>query len=189
MRRLREQRGLSLVELVVVTGVLSVLTALVYETSRVQTGTLRRETARSETHGDLRIWMERMVRDVRQAGYDPTDSNAFGLVASETDEIRFTIDSNENGMVDSGESHGYRKNGTDLERWLGGSSWRHAASGVSSLVFTYHDAAGNVLTNPTTGVSSVEIEISAEAASGGLPGVAAPIVSRKATAEIRNDLS
>jgi type IV pilus assembly protein PilW len=178
-----------MVELVVVTAILTTLTLLVHETMRVQGASHRRESARSVTHGELRIWLARMVRDIRHAGYDPTGSGNFGIVHLSPTEIRFTADMNRNGVVDAdaSENLGYRMQDGTLERWQGGSSWRPVVSGLSGLQFNYFDAAGNTVTTAARAVALVEMELSAETSTGGSGGLAPVVVSRKATAETRND--
>jgi len=188
-RFLANSNGLTLMELLVVSAVLSTIGLMVHETTRVQSGAFRRESARTVTQGELRVWLGRMVSDIRQAGYDPTDSNAFGFTAIDSDEIRFTADVNRDGIVDSGasESFGYRLNGDSLERWYGGTSWRTVVSGLQSLQLVYKDSNGNAVTSARD-VAMVEIVLAAHTETGGLPTLGAPVVTRSAAAEIRNDL-
>ncbi|MGH7857740.1 MAG: PulJ/GspJ family protein [Candidatus Binatia bacterium] len=192
MRRPRlGSAALSAVEVVIVSAVWSVLTLLVHETTRLHGETFRRETARTTTHEELRIWLARLIRDVRQAGYDPTGSGNFGILQFGSGELRFTADVDGDGIVDSGASEhfGYRLEGGVLERWHGDSSWRPVVAGITGLEFRYYDVAGREVTTAATAVSIVEIELSAQASSGGAAYVTPPTVSRRGAAEIRNDLS
>ena len=194
------QAGLSLPELLVVSAILVTLLGLLHTTFRYQVHSQRRETAKNVTQTDLRIWVERMVRDIRVAGYDPREINpttpTFTITALSPTEIRLTTDFNGDGSLDSGaqENIGYRLNGDALELWRGGSSWRPVLEGVSNLTFTCFDAQEASLTcaaSPQSirrSVSAISIALTAEAETGGVPTMAAPVLSQQATAELRNEI-
>jgi type IV pilus assembly protein PilW len=153
---------MTLTELVVVSGIVTVLTGLVYGTFRYQANTYRERSSQVATQDLLRLWLARMVRDIRQAGYDPTHSGNFGFLVYRSDEIAFTADRNANGVVDPGESVGYRLRNGSLEQWTGGSQYRTVLSGVGSLYFTYRDAQGKVVTSVPQAIRSVEIALGVE---------------------------
>jgi Tfp pilus assembly protein PilW len=198
------QAGLSLPELLVVSAILVTLLGLLHTTFRYQTMSQRRETAKNVTQTDLRVWVERMVRDIRVAGYDPRETNAttttFTIVALSPTEIRFTSDFDGDGTLDSGaqENLGYRLNGDTLELWRGGSSWRPVLHGVSSLTLTCFDAQGpdpdseiTCAASPQSirrSVSAIRIALTAQAETGGVPTMGAPVISQQATAELRNEV-
>ncbi len=194
------QAGLSFPELLVVSAILVTLLGLLHTTFRYQAMSQRRESAKNVTQTDLRVWVERMVRDIRVAGYDPHEINrttpTFTIVALSPTEIRFTSDFDGDGTLDSNahENIGYRLNGNTLELWRGGSSWRTVLQGVSNLTLTCADAQETSLTcaaSPQSirrSVSAISIALTAHAETGGVPTMAAPVLSQKATAELRNEI-
>jgi prepilin-type N-terminal cleavage/methylation domain-containing protein len=198
--RLGGQAGLSLPELLVVSAILVTLLGLLHTTFRYQAMAQRRESAKNVTQTELRVWVERMVRDIRVAGYDPRESNAttttFTIVALSPTEIRFTSDFDGDGTLDSNaqENLGYRLNGDTLELWRGGSSWRPVLHGVSNLTLTCFDAQESPLTcaaSPQSirrSVSAIGIALTAEAETGGVPTMGAPVLTQQATAELRNEI-
>ena len=200
MARFGGQAGLSLPELLVVSAILVTLLGLLHTTFRYQVMSQRRETAKNVTQTDLRVWVERMVHDIRVAGYDPRETNAstttFTIVALSPTEIRFTTDFDGDGTLDSGaqENVGYRLNGDALELWRGGSSWRPVLQGVSDLTLTCFDAQEASLTcaaSPQSirrSVSAIGIALTAQAETGGVPTMGAPVLSQQATAELRNEI-
>lgn len=153
--------GLTLTELTVVTAIFSVLTGLVFGTVRYQTRNYEVQSATNVTQSGIRIWLARMVKDLRRAGYDPLDTGNFGITVHTSTEIRFTTDANSDGTLgtDSSENVGYKfENGT-VSLWLGGSTWRPILTDVSSLTFVYRDVQGNTVNNVTQDIAQIEILI------------------------------
>jgi prepilin-type N-terminal cleavage/methylation domain-containing protein len=198
--RFGAQAGLSLPELLVVSAILVTLLGLLHTTFTYQSQMQRRETAKNVTQTDLRVWVERMVRDIRVAGYDPRETNAttptFTILALSPTEVRFTTDFDGDGTLDSNaqENLGYRLNGDALELWRGGSSWRPVLEGVSNLTLTCFDAQNDTRTcdaddqSLRRSVSAISIALTAEAETGGVPTMAPPVLTQKATAELRNEI-
>lgn len=197
--RFHAEAGLSLPELLVVSAILVTLVGLLHTTFRYQTMAQRRETAKNVTQTDLRIWVDRMVRDIRGAGYDPLEKNQtsvlFTIDALSSTQIQFKIDFDGDGVVDAGgrENIGYRLNGDVLELWQG-SAWRPVLQGVDSLTFTCFDAQKRSLTCAATpqsvrrSVSEIGIAVTAHAETGGVPTMAPPVITQQATAELRNEI-
>ena len=197
--RFHRQAGLTLPELLVVSVILVSLLGLVYASFRTQAGAERRESAKVVTQAEMRLWLDRMVREIREAGYDPREVNTavptFTITELSPTEIRFTTDFDKNGVLaaDARENVGFRRNGDTLERWLGGSSWRAVVQGVESFGLTCFDAVGGEVTcsnapSLKTNVSAIRIAITARAATGGTPGVAPPSITQTATVELRNEI-
>jgi hypothetical protein len=197
VRRRRPQSGLTATELVVVSGLFVTLSALVYATVRYQAQATRRENAIVLTQSDLRLWLARMVRDLRTIGYDPLRATTFTVVSCgaapsytcPSSDLRFSIanDANRDNVIDGTRSLGYRISGNQLQQWLGGSSWRTLVSGVSGLTFTYYDGQGTATTY-CPAINAVEMTLSAEATSGTGPGATAPTFSEHARVELRNGI-
>ena len=139
------QAGLTLTELLVVSSILVVLSGLIYTTVLYESQTYSREAGRGAALADLRIWTGRMVRDIRNVGYDPRGTAAAGISSATPTDFQFTADFDDSGGIsasDPKETLGYRLNGNTLQR-LQGSTWRTVVSGVTNLSFSYHDFQGN----------------------------------------------
>lgn len=198
--RFHGEAGLTFPELLVVSVVLVSLLGLVWASFRTQAGAERRESAKVVTQTEVRLWLDRMVREIREAGYDPLEANAavptFTITDLSPTEIRFTTDFDKDGVLDASDSRenvGFRRNGDVLERWLGGSSWRRVIGGVESFALTCFDAVGDEVTCSSapslrTNVSAIRIAITARSATGGTPGVAPPTITQTATVELRNEI-
>ena len=198
--RFHAQAGLTLPELLVVSVVLVTLLGLVESTFRYQAAAQRRESAKVTTQSDLRIWMDRMVRSIRAVGYDPRERNqttpTFGFVALSSTEFRATSDYDGDGVLDSEsrENIGFRLNGDVLELWRGGSSWRPVVDNVTSLQLSCFDSQKQSITCATSpasirrSIAAIAVTITAHAETGGAPSVAPPVITQKATAELRNEI-
>lgn len=187
-------RGLTLVELIVVSTILVILTGLVYGVFRYQSQAFARQTAQNVTQNDLRTWLGRIAQDIRRAGYDPYAVNdpavtppVFGLQEMLSSTLRFTLDDDENGTLDSGaaENRGFRLNGSDLELWQGGSTWRPVLFGVTALSIEYLDQTGSPVSNRRD-IRAVAVTVSAQSETGGAPGSPAPVLTQTVTADLRN---
>lgn len=200
MKRWSSQAGLTFPELLIVSFVMMTLLGLVSTTFRYQVGGHRREAAKGVTQTDVRLWLDRMVRDVREAGYDPRERNdtsvIFTITTLSPSEIRFTRDYDGDGTLDNDarESLGYRLNGGALQSLLTGGSWRTLFEGVDGFVLSCFDAQGSALTCASTpasvrrSISAIRIELTAHAETGGTPGVGAPSITQSAMVELRNEI-
>lgn len=194
------QAGLTFPELLIVSFVLITLLGLVSTTFRYQMGTQRRESAKSVTQTDVRLWLDRMVQDIREAGFDPRERNKtsvdFTITTLSPSEIRFTRDYDGDGTLDndSRESLGYRVNAGALQLRLANGTWRTLFEGVDTLQLSCFDAQGDALTcaaTPTSvkrSISAIRIELTAHAETGGTAGVGAPSITQSAMVELRNEI-
>jgi len=194
------ESGLTATELVVASMFLLVLTGLIWITFRTDTQSYIRQTSASNVQNPLRIWIARMEKDIRRACFNPADTspNSFALVSATPTDFRFNLDEGTTtGTLDTADAHsniGYRLNGTDLELWQSGSTWRPVLPNVTALTFTYYDSQGyqRNSTSPYTtmqGISAVEVTISARQTTGGIAGTSAPVVTEHFKAALRNACS
>jgi prepilin-type N-terminal cleavage/methylation domain-containing protein len=199
------QSGMTLTELIVVSAILMSLTGVVYASFRYESQTFNRESAKAMTQGDLRLWLGRMVNDIRRANYDPTDYNStavrFSLLTFSYTDLTFTSDLNSNGSLDTSpvETLGYRLNNGTLQLNQNG-TWRTVLTGVTSTqLFTYYDSQGVALTCITSvsntcttsekrSIATVGITLTAQTSTGGDPGISPPVIQETATAGFRNPI-
>lgn len=168
------QSGLTMTELLVVSLILVILNGLIYATFRYESQAYARETARGATAADLRIWMARMVKDIRDAGYDPLGTAftaaAPAIVTATPTDFEFKTDYDSSGGIttsDAKEYLGYKLNGSTVQLRQGDSTWRTVLQGVTSVSFTYWNFQGTQVnqTSPYTSVldiAEVRIAITAQ---------------------------
>jgi hypothetical protein len=174
------------------------LTAVVYALFRYQSQTFNRETAKAMTQGDLRYWVGRMAADLRRANYDPTGVNAstnrFTLQTFTSTSLTWTTDLNSNGVIDTNpvETTGYQLSSGSLLLLQNGGTRTVVTGLTNATLFNYLDGSGAAYTPPDTTTSSrraiagVELTLTAQAATGGSPGVAKPTIQETVRVQFRN---
>jgi prepilin-type N-terminal cleavage/methylation domain-containing protein len=100
MRRWRDERGVTLVELLVVAAVVGVLMAGLLGLLRTGVGSYTWGAARVEAQQSARIALERVAKELRDAGYDPTGAGIAAVLVAEPERVVFQRDLNGNGVVD-----------------------------------------------------------------------------------------
>jgi prepilin-type N-terminal cleavage/methylation domain-containing protein len=175
-------RGFSLIEMTVVIGMLSGISAVLYSAFAAQAATRARETGNVIAQNDVRGAVERMVREIQSAGFDPCGTAGAGFLALEDGVIRFSTDTNRDCSLElsAGEYRGFELSEGKLRAWLGAAASSTVVTGVESLHFDYLDALGAPTLAPSA-VREVRITVGVEASS------ANPSVKRlTGTAYIRN---
>jgi type IV pilus assembly protein PilW len=165
---IRQEQGLTLVELMIVLVLSLFLMASVYLTFQVQKNTSTVQQEISALQQDVRAVQDIMATDIRQAGCDPLLTSVPGLVPAQCGftKMQFTQDLNGDGDVaDADENVTYTYTGTTLSR--NGTS---LSDRVTAFALTYLDAnnavmalhgTGNVVMDATdaANVRSVQISI------------------------------
>ncbi len=162
--------GFSLLEVLITTALFSVVMAGVYVLYTTMQDTYTRGEMKSDLHQNARVGLDRLVQELRMAGYDP--DNALRDVATQKyNEIRAAGDNclsfvtyRKHSGTEKTVRVTYSLSGTALRRqeddWIpasgafGSSSPQPLANSVSQLTFTYYDAFNRILT-PTGGVAGV----------------------------------
>ncbi len=170
---LRSARGVTLIELMVAIGLLSLLFLGVGAMMRTAGSTIGMVTNYSNFLSDARTSLIPMTRDLRQAGLDRSGAGSFGFQDSvamaavagppafpavtaftaraEADRILVSSDVDENGRIDDNnqERIGFMLINGNLVRTMNGtasSGLRPLATDVTSLQFQYFNASGLALT-------------------------------------------
>jgi len=159
---LARTRGFSVLEVLVATALFSVVMAGVYLLYITMQGTLTRGEMKSDLHQNARVGLDRMVQELRMAGYDP--ENALQQVANQPfNEIRAAggaclsfVTYRMHGASEKSVRVTYSVSGTTLRRreddWdpaakvFSGSATQPLANAVNQLTFTYYDAFNRILT-------------------------------------------
>jgi type II secretory pathway component PulJ len=151
---LKNEQGLTLVELMIVLVLSMFLMAAVYYTYQLQhtSGQVQYQIAASQQ--DLRAVVEIISSDIRHAGLDPTvTKNIQGIVSNDSgaNSLRMRMDFNRDGLTNTAnEDITYRINGEDLERVDNNAGVTQIiAHNVTVLNFSYRDKQ-YALVNPTT---------------------------------------
>lgn len=114
------EKGFTLIELMIAVAIFSLVMTAVYQVyiGHLQTGNIQNASAWAQQN--VRGALELMARDIRMAGYNPTDAAGIdGIEECTSQKIRVTADRNEDGDVDDNfERITYTLSGTDLQRIL-----------------------------------------------------------------------
>jgi type IV pilus assembly protein PilW len=94
-----KNRGFTLVELLVALAISSIIMAIIYATYQAQLRTQLTQQQVVEMQQNARAAMFAIEREIRLAGYDPTDSGFPQITSAQTGSITFTMDIN-NGADD-----------------------------------------------------------------------------------------
>ena len=153
---IRNECGFTITELLVALAVVALVLAGALGTLEVGLATVRTSAGRAETQGNARVAMERMVPDIRSAGYDPTGA-MFDVVTNQSaTSVTLQSDRNASGVIDApaagacdptgpSEIVRYRLVGAELRRSVNPAidgCETVVVGGVQVLAFTYLDATG-----------------------------------------------
>ena len=156
MRKLQDQHGFTLLEMLISSAIFAIVLFAIYTMHITSQDTSTRGVNKIEVQQNARVAKERMAREIRMAGYDP--SSAIPLQGSPTavqvataTTLTFIADVTGDGRSDQVT---YQLQGTQLIResasWVG-AAWTptppvssELADSVITLSFTYYDANDNV---------------------------------------------
>jgi type IV pilus assembly protein PilW len=188
MMHKRHNAGFTLIEVMVAMAIATLVLAALYAAFNAQMKRHAAEQQVVEMQQNIRAAIYLLKKDIRLAGYSPVDPPAnagfvadFGSFGSPHDasgattdasDIAFTMDINENGAIDGGNSFelvAYRHDPANmwLERYDAATgTWQRVAEKIESVTFTYRRADDSVMATPVTGsnlqdIRSVGIDIQA----------------------------
>jgi type IV pilus assembly protein PilW len=142
--------GFSLAELLVSLAVLGLLLAGTFSILNGSLQAVGWGSARLAAQQSARVALDRMVKELRGAGYDPTSAGIAPIVAAAPTLVSFQNDLNGNGVVDPTRervTYLLRPGESILRRDAGGCA-QPIIEGVRRLVLTYFDRAGAPTTDP-----------------------------------------
>jgi type IV pilus assembly protein PilW len=160
MIQARTEAGHSLVELLIATALLALVMAATL--SLLQSGLAASGwgSARVEAQQAARVALERMVRELREAGYDPASVGIQAVVVAEPARVVFQRDLNGNGVIDATHervTYLLRAGESTLRRDAGGGA-QPIAEGVRRFALAYVDARG-APTSDLAQIASIRIEL------------------------------
>ena len=151
------EQGFTLVELVIGLAISLILMGVAVSIFNVQRKSYSLQEQVTEMQQNVRATMDMMVREIRMAGYDPTESGFVGIGTNTTTLLQILADLDGNGTsTDTNEDITYRyydaSDATPLEikRNTGG-GFQPFAENIDGCNFLYYDGNGIA----TTTVSSI----------------------------------
>jgi prepilin-type N-terminal cleavage/methylation domain-containing protein len=188
------ESGFTLTELLVALGIMGLMLAAAAGTLQVGLGSVQASVDKADAQQNARLALERMVQEIRGAGYDPKavppTTYPFAAVAGRT-ATALTLQNNFNGSVGGVLGNGldpqgacdplaptaelvaYRLVGTELRRSTDPPTHACQAvvmTGVSALTFSYLDADGGTVplsASSDGNVRSVVVSVIGRSTSGG----------------------
>jgi len=163
--------GFTLTELLVAMGISGIVMASTYSVYHSHQKSYVAQEQVVAMQQNLRAAMYYMEREIRMAGYDPTQSAAAGIATADGNSIRVTLDITEDGDTgDADEDITYCLSDSDgdgdndLER-----NGNLIAENIDALDFVYLDEDGTVLATPVANledIRSVQITLVAKTGRG-----------------------
>ena len=152
--------GFSLAELLVSLAMLGLLLAGTFTILKGSLHAYGWGAARLAAQQSARVALDRMGKELREAGYDPTSAGIAPIVVATPTLVSFQNDLNGNGVVDPTRervTYLVRPGESILRRDAGGGA-QPIIEGVRRLVLTYFDRAGVPTTDPAR-VTLIRISI------------------------------
>ena len=147
-----DKKGFSLIEIMVAIAIMSILSIAMMKTYTGFTQVYTTQEVAAGVQQDLRAALNIMTQDIRMAGFDPTDSDNFGVEVATATNIRITSDTDMNGVVDVSNferiTYNFDAGNNRLEQILyettGSESAQPVVDNVTNVAFTYLDEDNNI---------------------------------------------
>jgi type IV pilus assembly protein PilW len=175
----RGDAGIAFAELLVSLCVLSLVLAGVFSILRGAMSAYGWGAGRLEAQQSARQALDRMVTELREAGFDPTGAGVEPIVAAAPSLVTFQRDLNGNGLIDATRERVtflVRPGETVLRRDAGAGA-QPIINGVRRFQLDYRDDTGAVTADPSR-VASVRIQLEV--------GLAGPRAAMQTEVSIRN---
>ena len=173
IQKKQNENGFTLVELLVAMAISVIVMASIGYVYYTQQKSYVAQEQISSMQQNLRAAMYYMEREIRMAGFDPTEDAGAGINIANNAELEFTVDYNGNGTCTAGETNEqiryHLTNDADddgiadgspcnlgRETWGGG--LQTVAENIDALDFVYLDADGNI-TGTIADIRSVQVTI------------------------------
>jgi len=175
----RSTRGYSLVEALVASAILGLVMAGTLGLLQSGLRAYRWGSARVEAQQSARVALERIAKELRDAGYDPRAAGIEAIVAAEPARVTFQRDLDGDGVVDgtSERVSFLLRAGDSVLRRDAGAGAQPIVTDVRRFALTYFDHAGGPTTDPAA-VASIQVEIEV--------GPAEPPITMQTQVALRN---
>jgi type II secretory pathway component PulJ len=179
MRAWRTTGGVSLVELLISLAVLGVVLACVFGSLQGALKAYGWGAGRVEAQQSVRVALERMTAELREAGYDPKGAGIQPVIAAAADLVTLQRDLNGNGVVDPTRERVtflLRPGESTLRRDAGGGA-QPIIDGVRRFRLSYFDRRGLPVPDPSR-VALVRIHLEV--------GLTGPVAAMETDVALRN---
>lgn len=147
-----DKKGFSLIEIMVAIAIMSILSIAMIKTYTGFTRVYTTQEVAAGVQQDLRASLNIMTQDIRMAGFDPTDSDNFGVEVATATNIRITSDTDMDGAVDDSGferiTYNFDAGTNQLQQILyettGSESTQPVVDNVTNVAFTYFDEDNNI---------------------------------------------
>lgn len=141
----QRQGGYTLVELMVAVMLTSIVTVSIYKAYVSITTSYDVQDQVVELQQNSRVAMDRLIRELRMAAYDPDATAGAGFVApTDSTNVNFTMDLDDSGVIDAANEtvgYGFDQPNSELER-----DGTAVIDNVNALDFVFLDEDGAVTT-------------------------------------------
>ncbi len=147
-RIIRTDRGITLVEIIVVLAISALLLVAVYAGYLVQHKTSNVQHQIMTIQQDLRALADIMERDIRMSGCDPTGYSTAGIIVGGTNANALFVSMDLDGDGDTGdtdEQAAYARNSTTVTR-----NGQSLVQGITTMGFIYLDGNNAAIAPPIT---------------------------------------
>jgi prepilin-type N-terminal cleavage/methylation domain-containing protein len=157
-------KGITLVELLVALTVSSIIGTSAIGLHISQQKIFAKEEALTNVRNSVRNALDITTRDVRMAGYNPTESVDFlpGVCSAKEDEIHIVMDADTNGVLDNPEKRGFQFSGDTLYRIRfsgpAGSARTPVAINIDYFEFQYFKYNGDMIACPVDSTELANID-------------------------------
>lgn len=178
----RENRGLTLLELMVAITIFSIATGAIYAAYQYQQNVYLTQEQIAELQQNARAGLLLLVRESRLAGYDPGERSKAGIMSAGPGELVFTADRDSSGILRDGSAEQVRfalTNDADKdgiadglpcalgEEFNGTGGLHTVVPNVDALEFYYHLADGSATLTPPSPDDIRSITVSLLVKTGG----------------------
>ena len=168
-----DKKGFSLIEIMVAIAIMSILSIAMMKTYTGFTRVYTTQEVAAGAQQDLRAALNIMTQDIRMAGFDPTDSDNFGVEVATATNIRITSDTDMDGAVDDSGferiTYNFNAGTNQLQQILyettGSESTQPVVDNVTIVTFTYLDE-NNAVTATLADIRTVTISMTIDEPAG-----------------------
>lgn len=159
------ERGFTLIELVIGLAISLILMGVAVSIFNVQRKSYSLQEQVTEMQQNVRATMDMMVREIRMAGYDPTESGFVGIGTNTTTLLQILADLDGNGTsTDTNENITYRYYNVNdatyprqIKRNTGG-GFQPFSENIDGCDFLYYDGNG-IATTTASSIRQIRITV------------------------------
>ena len=160
------ERGFTLIELVIGLAISLILMGVAVSIFNVQRKSYSLQEQVTEMQQNVRAAMDMMVREIRMAGYDPTESGFVGIGTNTTTLLQILADIDGNGTsTGTNEDITYRYYNVsdatyprEIKRNTGGGGFQPFAENIDGCSFLYYDSNG-IATTTASSIRQIRITV------------------------------